>query len=126
VRLVTVAHGTRTPAGNDVAREITQRAGARLGLVRPGVAVPPRALLAQGELSVGELVERLGLTQPQTSKHLRVLRDAGLVRVEQRAQRRIYAVDPGPMAELDRWLAPYRRLWNARLDRLGAHLDKEN
>ena len=83
-------------------------------------------LLAQGELSVGELVERLGLTQPQTSKHLRVLRDAGLVRVEQRAQRRIYAVDPGPMAELDRWLAPYRRLWNARLDRLGAHLDKEN
>jgi DNA-binding transcriptional ArsR family regulator len=83
-------------------------------------------LLAQGELSVGELVERLGLTQPQTSKHLRVLRDAGLVRVEQRAQRRMYAIDPGPMAELDRWLAPYRRLWNARLDRLGAHLDKEN
>ncbi len=83
-------------------------------------------LLTQGELSVGELVERLGLTQPQTSKHLRVLRDAGLVRVEQRAQRRIYAVDPGPMAELDQWLAPYRRLWNARLDRLGAHLDKEN
>ncbi len=58
-------------------------------------------LLAQGELSVGDLVERLGLTQPQTSKHLRVLRDAGLVRVEQRAQRRIYAVDPGPMTELD-------------------------
>ena len=83
-------------------------------------------LLAHGELSVGELVERLGLTQPQVSKHLRVLRDAGLVRVEQRAQRRIYAVDPGPMAELDQWLAPYRKLWNARLDRLGAHLDKEN
>ena len=83
-------------------------------------------LLAHGELSVGELVERLGLTQPQTSKHLRVLRDAGLVRVKQRAQRRIYAVDPGPMAELDQWLAPYRKLWNARLDRLGAHLDKEN
>ena len=81
-------------------------------------------LLAQGELSVGELVERLGLTQPQTSKHLRVLRDAGLVRVEQRAQRRIYAVDPEPMTELDEWLAPYRRLWNTSLDRLGAHLDK--
>jgi DNA-binding transcriptional ArsR family regulator len=80
-------------------------------------------LLAQGELSVSELVERLGLNQPQTSKHLRVLRDAGLVRVEQRAQRRIYAVDPGPMSELDQWLAPYRRLWSARLDRLGAHLD---
>ena len=80
-------------------------------------------LLTQGELSVGDLVERLGLTQPQTSKHLRVLRDAGLVRVEQRAQRRIYAVDPAPMAELDQWLAPYRRLWNSSLDRLGTHLD---
>ena len=82
-------------------------------------------LLAQGELSVGELVERLGLTQPQTSKHLRVLRDAGLVRVEHRAQRRIYAVDPEPMTELDQWLAPYRHLWNTSLDRLWAHLDKE-
>ena len=83
-------------------------------------------LLAQGEQSVGELVERLGLTQPQTSKHLRVLRDAGLVRVEQRAQRRIYAVDPEPMTELDTWLAPYRRLWNTSLDRLGAHLDRRS
>ena len=82
-------------------------------------------LLLQGECSVGDLVERLGLTQPQTSKHLRVLREAGLVRVERVAQRRIYAVDPAPMSELDRWLAPYRRLWNARLDRLGEHLDKE-
>ncbi|WP_027860399.1 helix-turn-helix transcriptional regulator [Marmoricola sp. URHB0036] len=82
-------------------------------------------LLAQGELSVNELVERLGLTQPQTSKHLRVLREAGLVRVDQQAQRRIYAVEPAPMAELDEWLAPYRRLWNTSLDRLGAHLDKD-
>jgi DNA-binding transcriptional ArsR family regulator len=81
-------------------------------------------LLAQGECSVGELVERLGLTQPQTSKHLRVLREAGLVRVEQQAQRRIYAVDPAPMADLDRWLEPYRRLWSASLDRLGSHLDE--
>ncbi len=82
-------------------------------------------LLTQEELSVGELVDRLGLTQPQTSKHLKVLREAGLVRVEQRAQRRIYAIEPAPMAELDTWLAPYRRLWNDSLDRLGAHLDKE-
>src|SRR3954451_18917978 len=81
-------------------------------------------LLLQGECSVGELVERLGLTQPQTSKHLRVLREAGLVRVDQQAQRRIYAVDPGPMAELDEWLAPSRRLWNTSLDRLAAHLDQ--
>src|SRR5580765_3801996 len=71
-------------------------------------------LLLQGECSVGDLVERLGLTQPQTSKHLRVLREAGLVRVERVAQRRIYAIDPAPMTELDRWLAPYRRLWNER------------
>jgi DNA-binding transcriptional ArsR family regulator len=80
-------------------------------------------LLAQGERSVGELVDRLGMTQPQASKHLRVLRDAGLVRVERRAQRRIYAVEAAPMAELDRWLAPYRRLWNRTLDDLGRHLD---
>ena len=82
-------------------------------------------LLAQEELSVGELVARLGLTQPQTSKHLRVLREAGLVRVEARGPHRIYAVEPRPMAELDAWLAPYRRLWNARLDRLGRHLDED-
>jgi DNA-binding transcriptional ArsR family regulator len=81
-------------------------------------------LLTEGELSVGDLVERLGLTQPQTSKHLKVLRKAGLVRVEQVAQRRIYAVDPAPMTEVDAWLAPYRRLWNDRLDRLGAHLEE--
>ncbi len=54
-----------------------------------------------------------------------MLRDAGLVRVDQQAQRRIYAVDPAPMAELDRWLAPYRRLWNTSLDRLGTHLDSD-
>jgi DNA-binding transcriptional ArsR family regulator len=80
------------------------------------------ALLERGH-AVGELVERLGMTQPQASKHLRVLRDAGLVRVERRAQRRVYSVDPGPMRELDTWLAPYRRLWNDRLDALGLQLD---
>jgi DNA-binding transcriptional ArsR family regulator len=81
-------------------------------------------LLAEGESSVGELVLRLGLTQPQASKHLRVLREAGLVRVERRAQHRIYAIDPARMAEIDRWLAPYRRLWNRSLDDLGRHLDE--
>ena len=74
--------------------------------------------------AVGELVGVLGLTQPATSKHLRVLREAGLVRVRTDAQRRIYAVDPGGVAELDRWLEPYRRLWNDRLDALGRHLDR--
>ena len=81
-------------------------------------------LLAQGELSVGELVERLGLTQPQTSKHLRVLRDAGLVDVRPDAQRRLYRILPAPLAEVDEWLAPYRRLWTRSLDQLEAHLEE--
>ena len=80
-------------------------------------------LLLERPRPVGELVDELGLTQPGTSKHLRVLREAGLVQVRQEAQRRVYALDPGPLAELDVWLAPYRRLWNERLDDLGRHLD---
>jgi DNA-binding transcriptional ArsR family regulator len=82
-------------------------------------------LLREQERPVSELVDALAVSQPVVSKHLRVLRDAGLVRVEQQAQRRIYAVEPGPMSELDAWLAPYRRIWNASLDQLGAHLSKE-
>jgi DNA-binding transcriptional ArsR family regulator len=81
------------------------------------------AMLRERPRSVGELVQGLGLTQPGTSKHLRVLRDAGLVRVRAEAQRRVYEVDPAPLAELDAWLAPYRELWEARLDVLGRHLD---
>jgi DNA-binding transcriptional ArsR family regulator len=80
-------------------------------------------LLRERPRPVGELVERLGLTQPGTSKHLRVLREAGLVQVRQEAQRRVYALDVGPLAELDDWLEPYRRLWNERLDALERHLD---
>ena len=80
-------------------------------------------LLRQRPHAVGELVGALRLTQPATSKHLRVLREAGLVRVLPEAQRRIYALDPAPLAELDAWLAPYRDLWNPALDALGAHLD---
>lgn len=72
---------------------------------------------------MNELVERLGLSQPGTSKHLRVLRDAGLVSVRGQAQRRLYAVEPAPLAELDRWLEPYRRLWSDRLDALERYLD---
>ena len=82
-------------------------------------------LLLERPRPVGELAERLGLSQPGTSKHLRVLREAGLVQVRQDAQRRVYALDPGPLSELDVWLAPYRRLWNESLDALGAHLEKE-
>jgi DNA-binding transcriptional ArsR family regulator len=73
--------------------------------------------------AVGELVDELGFTQPTTSKHLRVLREAGLVRVRTQAQRRIYSINAEQMAELDAWLAPFRKLWNERLDALGRHLD---
>ena len=74
--------------------------------------------------SVGELAIALTLSQPTTSKHLRVLRQAGLVQVIRDAQRRIYAIDPAPLAELDEWLRPYRALWNDSLNALGRHLDK--
>jgi DNA-binding transcriptional ArsR family regulator len=82
-------------------------------------------LLLERPRSVGELVERLGITQPGTSKHLRVLREAGLVRVEKQAQRRLYALEPAPLAELDEWLAPYRRMWKDSLDSLERHLDRK-
>jgi DNA-binding transcriptional ArsR family regulator len=82
-------------------------------------------VLREGGCAVGELAQTLGLSQPMTSKHLRVLREAGLVRVRVDAQQRIYAVNAERMAELDAWLAPYRKLWNDRLDTLGRHLDEE-
>jgi DNA-binding transcriptional ArsR family regulator len=81
-------------------------------------------LLREGPRPVGELVKALGVTQPGMSKHLRVLREVGLVQVRQDAQRRVYALDPGPLAELDAWLAPYRRLWTERLDALERHLER--
>jgi DNA-binding transcriptional ArsR family regulator len=82
------------------------------------------ALLLERPRPVGELVDRLGLTQPGTSKHLRVLREAGLVHARQDAQRRVYALVPRPLAELDQWLEPYRRLWGQRLDALERQLDR--
>lgn len=81
-------------------------------------------LLRERGRSVGELVKLLGLSQPGVSKHLRMLRDAGLVRVRRDAQRRLYELDPKPLAELDEWLEPYRQLWETRLDRLERHLDE--
>jgi DNA-binding transcriptional ArsR family regulator len=79
-------------------------------------------LLRDGERPVSELVELLDLSQPAVSKHLRVLRDAGLVEARVDAQRRLYRIRPEPLAELDEWLAPYRRLWTTHLDRLEEHL----
>ncbi len=81
-------------------------------------------LLRGGERAVNELVDELGLSQPAVSKHLRVLRDAGLVEVRPDAQRRLYRLRPEPLVELDEWLAPYRRLWSGSFDRLGRHLEE--
>jgi DNA-binding transcriptional ArsR family regulator len=81
-------------------------------------------LLRDGERPVGDLVDRLDLSQPAVSKHLRVLREAGLVEVRPDAQRRLYRLRPDPLAELDAWLAPYRRLWARSLDRLDQHLEE--
>jgi DNA-binding transcriptional ArsR family regulator len=81
-------------------------------------------LLRDGERPVGELVERLALTQPTVSKHLKVLRTAGLVDVRQDAQRRLYRLRLEPLTEIDAWLAPYRRMWTASLDALERRLDE--
>jgi DNA-binding transcriptional ArsR family regulator len=78
--------------------------------------------LREGEASVGSLVEQLGGSQPLVSKHLRVLRDAGLVEVRVDGQRRLYRLRPEPLIELDAWLEPYRQMWRSSLDRLEAHL----
>lgn len=80
-------------------------------------------LLRDGERPVGDLVDHLGLSQPAVSKHLRVLKEAGLVSVRTDAQRRLYRIRPQPLAELDDWLGTYRRFWATHLDRLEDHLD---
>jgi DNA-binding transcriptional ArsR family regulator len=81
-------------------------------------------LLREAPRPVGELVAHTGLSQPGTSKHLRVLRDAGLVVARTEAQRRIYALELRPLVELDAWLDPYRRRWESSLDALERHLDR--
>lgn len=80
-------------------------------------------LLLERPRLVGELTDELGLSQPGTSKHLRVLREAGLVRVRPDKQRRWYELRPEPLMALDDWLTPYRWLWRDRLDALERHLD---
>ena len=98
-----------------------------MGTTMQVIAEPRRQaildVLRAEELPVGELVRRLGMSQPLMSKHLRVLKDAGLVAVRADAQRRLYRIRPEPLAEIDHWLAPYRELWNTSLDRLERHLD---
>ena len=91
------------------------------------VAEPHRrailSLLLSSERSVGEIERELGLSQPSVSKHLRVLRQAGLVESRTEAQRRLYRLRPEPLRELDAWLVPFRRFWSKHLDALERHLE---
>ena len=80
------------------------------------------ALLREGEQPAGALVEALALPQPNVSKHLKALHAAGLVSIRVDGPRRLYRLDPAPLAELDAWLSPYREFWSGKLDALGDHL----
>lgn len=82
------------------------------------------SLLATSERSVGEIETQLRMTQPTVSKHLRVLRDAGIVQSRVDAQRRLYQIKPEPLQEVEEWLAPFRELWTAHVDALERHLDR--
>jgi DNA-binding transcriptional ArsR family regulator len=92
------------------------------------IAEPSRrailSLLAERERSVGEIEQRLGLSQPSVSRHLRVLRDAGFVEARVDAQRRLYRIRPEPLLEVEAWLAPFRRFWAGHVDALERHLDR--
>jgi DNA-binding transcriptional ArsR family regulator len=81
-------------------------------------------LLRDGERSVGELVTHVGLSQPGVSKHLGLLRDTGLVASRVDGRRRLYRLQPAPLAEVDAWLEPYRAYWSSRLDALERHLEE--
>ena len=82
------------------------------------------SLLGSSEQSVGEIERRLRMPQPTVSKHLRVLREAGFVESTVDAQRRLYRLKPGPLREIDDWLAQFRRFWSAHVDALERHLDR--
>lgn len=81
--------------------------------------------LREREQAVSEVVEEVDIQQSGVSRHLRILREAGLVTVRQDAQRRLYSLEPEPLRELDEWLDHYRELWDARLDRLESHIDQQ-
>jgi DNA-binding transcriptional ArsR family regulator len=83
-------------------------------------------LLVSSEQSVGDIERQLRMSQPTVSKHLRVLRDAGFVESTVDAQRRVYRLKPGPLQEIDAWMAQFRRFWSAHLDALERHLDRIN
>src|SRR6516165_8185944 len=81
--------------------------------------------LRKGERQVNDIVEQAGIHQSGVSRHLRILHDAGFVSVRPEGQRRLYSLKPEPFRELDKWLAQYRSLWEARLDRLEEALEKK-
>lgn len=81
--------------------------------------------LLRSDSSVSQLVDELGMSQPLVSKHLRTLRDSGLVRVKVVAQRRIYSLEAGPLAEVDEWLSDYRAKWNRHIDALDEYLKQK-
>ena len=80
------------------------------------------ALLAQGERAAGDVADSFPVSRPAISRHLRVLREAGLVRARTEGKRRLYALDPRPLREIDEWLEPYRDLWAQRLDALDTEI----
>ena len=82
------------------------------------------SLLVSSQQTVGDIERQLRMPQPTVSKHLRVLRDAGFVESTVDAQRRVYSLKPGPLQEVDMWLAQFRRFWSAHLDALERHLDR--
>ena len=111
VHIYTVPYAALVPATLDVLDVIAEPTRRRiLDAVR------------EGERSVNELVEQVGMHQPGVSRHLKVLRDAGLVTVRRDAQRRLYRLRAEPLKELDAWLEPYRAEWSGRLDALEDHL----
>jgi len=83
-------------------------------------------LLTAGPRAVGEIATKTGMSQPNASRHLRILREAGLVEPRVEGQRRIYELRPAGLAELIGWVAPYQRLWQGSLDALERHLDADN
>ncbi len=82
------------------------------------------ALLAHGEVAAGDLADRFPVSRPAISRHLRVLREAGLVTARAEGKRRLYALDPRPLREIDDWLEPYRDLWAQRLDALDTEITR--
>jgi DNA-binding transcriptional ArsR family regulator len=82
------------------------------------------SLLVSSQQSVGDIERQLRMPQPTVSKHLKVLRDAGFVESAVDAQRRLYRLRPGPLQEIDMWLAQFRRFWSAHVDVLERHLDR--